>query len=301
MLVKQNNSLLLPRLLGLKDVSPFTLVIDSLAQSSRYYIDELLHRIPQDTFALHLAFEDVTTPPRFNKTINCHGKPLSKIIEQVSRLAETDNEQKGRQSLIFIDNLSYIPIVQLSQFLMSLMRTRAIVVAVYHSENDEFATSSSQAYYPRFLSLLHYVATTTVYVEPETTVDEDTKRYLELLTMTPNFNKTKFRVSIVHKRRSGRGMTANYFIDVAKHDIEYIPPPKLGAGGKDEEDISALQGLATFNLGTTSRQKLEKDSVDLPYFGAQEYGQGGAQGGAIIYEFEKDDDYDEEDPYEDPF
>ena len=27
----------------------------------------------------------------------------------------------------------------------------------------------------------------------------------------------------------------------------------------------------------------------------------GSAGGAIVYEFEKDDDYDEEDPYEDPF
>jgi elongator complex protein 5 len=62
-----------------------------------------------------------------------------------------------------------------------------------------------------------------------------------------------------------------------------------------------LEGLTTFNLGTTERQKLAKDSTELPFYQAQEFGEGAARGGAIVYEFEKDDDFDEEDPFEDPF
>ncbi|GMF02225.1 unnamed protein product [[Candida] boidinii] len=71
-----------------------------------------------------------------------------------------------------------------------------------------------------------------------------------------------------------------------------------GDGGDNDND-SLLKNLTTFNLTTTSRQKLAKDQVELPYLQAQQ--SMGSIAGAIVYEFEKDDDYDEEDPYEDPF
>ena len=66
-----------------------------------------------------------------------------------------------------------------------------------------------------------------------------------------------------------------------------------------QEDESLLKDLTTFNLTTSSKQKLAREQVELPFMQAQE--SLGAAGGAIVYEFEKDDDYDEEDPYEDPF
>ncbi|GMF06039.1 unnamed protein product [[Candida] boidinii] len=71
-----------------------------------------------------------------------------------------------------------------------------------------------------------------------------------------------------------------------------------GDGGDNDND-SLLKNLTTFNLTTTSRQKLAKDQLELPYLQAQK--SMGSIAGAIVYEFEKDDDYDEEDPYEDPF
>ena len=65
------------------------------------------------------------------------------------------------------------------------------------------------------------------------------------------------------------------------------------------EDGAMLEGLTNFNLTTTKKQQIAREQVELPYMEAQE--SLGASGGAIVYEFEKDDDYDEEDPYEDPF
>ena len=44
-------------------------------------------------------------------------------------------------------------------------------------------------------------------------------------------------------------------------------------------------------------QKAARENVALPFLEAQSFN----AGGAIVYEYEKDDDYDEEDPYEDPF
>lgn len=45
--VHRHNEALLPRLLGLKDVSPFILILDSLAQSADPFIREFLHRVPE--------------------------------------------------------------------------------------------------------------------------------------------------------------------------------------------------------------------------------------------------------------
>jgi hypothetical protein len=45
--VHQQKSVILPRLLGLRDHSPFILIIDTIAQSSRYLEAELFHKIPK--------------------------------------------------------------------------------------------------------------------------------------------------------------------------------------------------------------------------------------------------------------
>lgn len=77
----------------------------------------------------------------------------------------------------------------------------------------------------------------------------------------------------------------------------YVPLRK--AKGSTEDDDELLKDLTTFNLGTSSKQRLAKEQVELPFMEAQ--AELGKVGGAIVYQFEKDDDYDEEDPYEDPF
>ena len=43
----QQKSVILPRLLGLRDHSPFILILDTIAQSSRYLEAELFHKIPK--------------------------------------------------------------------------------------------------------------------------------------------------------------------------------------------------------------------------------------------------------------
>jgi elongator complex protein 5 len=115
--------------------------------------------------------------------------------------------------------------------------------------------------------------------------------------LTLGMNSEQFKVELVHSRRSGRAIVASYLLNVKTHEINYI----VKSTATQEEDESLLTDLTSFNLSMTEKQRRDKENVELPYLQAQEVGQGGAQGGAIIYHFEKDDDYDEEDPYEDPF
>ncbi|ANB13345.1 Elongator subunit IKI1 [Sugiyamaella lignohabitans] len=155
---------------------------------------------------------------------------------------------------------------------------------------------------------MSYFATSTIDVTPVAAASQDyhAQQYLRkslsnLLVPNNICNKTVYRVDLVHRRRSGRGISASYSLSATDHSIQYIAPKKAGDEGDAEEDTKLLQGLTTFNLTTSDRQKEARDKVELPFLQAQEVGEGGARGGAVIYEFEKDDDYDEEDPYEDPF
>lgn len=121
----------------------------------------------------------------------------------------------------------------------------------------------------------------------------------QLVLPAASCNRAVFQVVLTHRRKSGRAVEATYIVDSDNHEIEYQIPKKPEEDAAEDEEL--LKGLTTFNLTTTDKQRAAKDKVDLPYLQAQEVGLGGAKGGAIIYEFEKDDDYDEEDPYEDPF
>ena len=62
-----------------------------------------------------------------------------------------------------------------------------------------------------------------------------------------------------------------------------------------------LNNLTTFNLSTTREQRVAKERVELPFIEAQK--NIGSIAGSTVYEFDKDDDYDDDDvdnPYEDP-
>jgi elongator complex protein 5 len=50
---------------------------------------------------------------------------------------------------------------------------------------------------------------------------------------------------------------------------------------------------ATFNLGLTEKQRRDREGVVLPYFDAQ-VEVGGGEGGRILYEMGREDDFDEE-------
>lgn len=63
-----------------------------------------------------------------------------------------------------------------------------------------------------------------------------------------------------------------------------------GGGGGGEED-----GVVdtTFSLGLTEKQRKDREGIVLPYFDAQE-DVGGGEGGRILYEMGREDDFDDE-------
>lgn len=204
------------------------------------------------------------------------------------------------------------------------MAPHSTITAIYHTDvplSEFIIAPGFPSSYPPASTLLNYFATsilsvshyggklstdgsnTSQLIEPDINEEEEFLQQVSTLVLPASCNRPIFRVDLIHRRKSGRGLEATYLVNSDEGRIDYVPERRNGA---DEEDVSedaeeVLKGLTTFNLTTTSKQREARDKVELPFLQAQEVGQGGARGGAIIYEFEKEDDYDEEDPYEDPF
>lgn len=205
--------------------------------------------------------------------------------------------------------MAYIHSETYSKFLLPMMSPTVSIIAVYHTDAP-FSRSifSKSPYFPAPASLLGYFATSIISIHPfdiqtedDYTDNADTLQQVRQFVYPSNSNITKFLVHLIHRRKSGRSIEADYEISFETHTIQYKPEKKQKETSSGDGSEELLKGLTTFNLTTTENQRIAREKVDLPYLQAQEVGEGGAKGGAIIYEFEKDDDYDEEDPYEDPF
>lgn len=72
------------------------------------------------------------------------------------------------------------------------------------------------------------------------------------------------------------------YVQAGKIDVKGIPGGEVGEGEEVE---------TTFSLGLTEKQRRDREGVVLPYFDAQE---GGGEGGRILYEMGREDDFDEE-------
>lgn len=119
------------------------------------------------------------------------------------------------------------------------------------------------------------------------------------------------------RRKSGRGVKDVFVLStsVARHaTLEGIlrgePGEKLcllddhplyaslattETGIKDNEMEGTRDGEVemTFSMGLTDKQRRDRDGVVLPYFDAQK-GEGSGDGGKILYEMDRVDDFDEE-------
>lgn len=71
----------------------------------------------------------------------------------------------------------------------------------------------------------------------------------------------------------------------------FAVPEEGGGGGQDAEGDELAE--TTFSLGLTDKQRRDREGVVLPYFDAQE-DVGGGEGGRILYEMGREDDFDDE-------
>ncbi|CDH15154.1 related to Elongator complex protein 5 [Zygosaccharomyces bailii ISA1307] len=298
--LNSNATILLKRVLNLSEYSPLILCIDSIAQSARHLIDEILYNANSNSAlcVVYVSFESVNCPSYATHFIDVELVGMSKLAQTVSSYLPSSSAVAGAKSLVIIDSMNYIPKTHISQFMASVGSRHATVLGVYHRDLPEVADIELE-HYPSSLSLLFFMATTVLEVNPilnKEVDEEEVKEDLERTLIPRSLNNARFLLTLTNRRKSGRSLIHKFYVDSSKHFYETVMDPNHHM--KDsEENPEALQDLTTFNLSTSAKQKLAKESVNLPFLEAQSF----STGGAIVYQFEKDDDYDEEDSYEDPF
>lgn len=104
------------------------------------------------------------------------------------------------------------------------------------------------------------------------------------------------------RRRSGRAVVERFVLAPAAHGTAaagalsllsdhplFAAPPGPDDDQGEDEDLAET----TFNLGLTEKQRKDRDGIVLPYFDAQK-DIGGGEGGRILYEMGREDDFDDE-------
>lgn len=295
----QPSLVLLNRILNLRDGLPFILVVDSLLQSSYYLVKEFLIN-NSDGEIIYLSFETVNRPQFVTHFIDCTTLEIGNIPNTVrSCVSPSKGVNVAKKSLVIVDSLNFIPSQQLSQFVSSLITPSTVLLGVYH--NDMITRNSSNPNYPSPITLLSYIASSVLEVEPHFKPDVDHEQLDNdinrlKIPLIPEINSSTYKLKLTNRRKSGRSVSYILIADSAAHSYQVY---KEAEPSNAVEDESLLKDLTTFNLTTNSKNKLAKEQVELPYMEAQT--EMGTVSSAIVYEFEKDDDYDEEDPYEDPF
>ncbi|CCK70022.1 Elongator subunit IKI1 KNAG_0D02730 [Huiozyma naganishii CBS 8797] len=304
----QNPSVLLKRVLNLTDNSFFILCIDNLAQTSQGIVQEVIHyRDSVEGNVIFVSFCTAEKPSYATHFIDVTAiGGLEKVVDQVHSYLPSPRGtvKSNKKFLILIDSLNYMPRTKLAQFISSLGSPYAIILATYHREMLESHMHVTQEYnntsnYPSGLELLQFMATSIITTNPilPSTLDDSGELHdqLDSLRIPRGLNQPRFEITLVNRRKSGRSVTYNFLVDTDTH--QYDLATKENDTSAEQETPEMLQDLTTFNLSTSTKQKQAKEQVNLPFLEAQSFG----TGGAIVYEYEKDDDYDEEDPYEDPF
>lgn len=368
-----NDTLVIERVLSLKDQSPFILIQDNFTQSSKLLINEILTRcsflrsklnfnnascftnignliylgyetpfipgyIREDDLFIDCLSEDGDTEfgicsiiqkveQYLNESIHasCPQETINTSPSKENDLEMTSkssilqvlnqNTSQKKKTLIIIDSLNYIKFSSLVSALLSglaqLNRNNNLtIIATLHGSIVETSlvlnsNANEISLYPSKENLLNFLATTVLNVNyyfennpssiDEEQINSDFKgRFYPSLQL----NKYIFEVNLIKFKKTGKKVQYDFVIDTDSHKIvlrKGLQKTENDQAEKNEEDL--LRGLSTFNLNTSLKQQKAREQVDLPFLDAQSF----QNGGAIVYQFEKDDDYDEEDPYEDPF
>lgn len=331
-----NSLVLLNRILTLKEQTPFILVLDNIIQSSYYLTQEVIRRVSEGNNSsnsnngieiIYLSFETINKPKLIKPLnfIDCLNLSLAQIKEKLD--SRITNDTLNKRKLIIVDSFNYINQDDLNNFISILSVSNTTTIygvfnlslpssGIIHTTNENNTNinkhnNNNNPNKPNFLSILKFISTIIFEVKvaetKNSTIDEEEidEFFRKFELPLHHSNKKLFEIELNYRRKSGRSLVYHYIMDCENDKIEIKinnnnndENDNYGDGGDNDND-SLLKNLTTFNLTTTSRQKLAKDQVELPYLQAQQ--SMGSIAGAIVYEFEKDDDYDEEDPYEDPF
>ncbi|KAH8205201.1 hypothetical protein TruAng_000613 [Truncatella angustata] len=321
--------LLFQKLLNLRDsASPLTLVLDTLEQSGRPVLHEFIARAKVSrSKIIYLSFGTLRKPTDVEIFVRARGKSLdslrSEIVSQYPKAGAAGAAGAGGKVLLIIDTLN--PLCgtapsHLPQFLSSLITGPAVsLVGLYHTDVPAVLPRTFGEYEPHPLTVLSHLATAILRVgslhqaakrrearnrslaEPEWGLHEGREGVLIGLKGDRGA-ADGLVVEMEIRRRSGRSVGEKFVL---------ITGEKLGLGGAsrisllkdhamfrdpaadEDEAKEGDEAETTFSLGLTEKQRKDREGIVLPYFDAQT-DIGAGEGGRILYEMGREDDFDDE-------
>ena len=228
------------------------------------------------------------------------------------------------EAVVIIDSLNALASSahqSLATFLSGIITPVVSIVSVYHTDVPIILPKSFNEYEPHPYTILCHLATAVLkvsslqqeisrqkarnrsLVEPEWGLREDREGVIVGLTGPSKEEDAKgIVIDMELRRRSGRAVSERFILApadastrsglgklslLADHAMFTSPDDAEQADGNEEQPES------TFNLGLTEKQRKDREGIVLPYFDAQT-DIGGGQGGRILYEMGREDDFDDE-------
>ncbi|EPS40698.1 hypothetical protein H072_5425 [Dactylellina haptotyla CBS 200.50] len=177
---RTHNLLLGTRLLCQRGTpSPFTLVLDSLEQSSVPLVEEYISRAKLIRVnIIYVSFVTIRPPKDVSKVIKARGESLDALQKKIIAATSSDKPTeatKGIQNLVVIDSTNSLVSlsseggsknsISLAYFLSSLLTPSVSILATYHTDIPRIETSTTgNAYSPDPIELLKYLCTTLITV-----------------------------------------------------------------------------------------------------------------------------------------
>lgn len=284
--------ILLKRILSLRESTPFFLALDTVNQVHKPLTDEFISLARQQNPSLPVTFVSFETASTCKPAYLNESDIFVKLYDNKATVQEVASRLSGAstKNLIIVDSFNYINKKDVLTFLSVLSNPHNVLYGVYHV--DVPPTESRE---PSILSHLDFLCSVILDVKHLNISESDYFSHLDSPVFPLHASMAQFLIDLTYRRKSGRELKYSYKIDTQKHEYTHQTEEEP----ENPEDESLLEGLTTFNLTTNDKQKKQREKVDLPFMEAQTAL--GSVGSAIVYTFEKDDDYDEEDPYEDPF
>lgn len=218
-----------------------------------------------------------------------------------------------------MNSLSSTATQSLAIFLSSIITPVVSIVGVYHTDVPVILPKSSNEYEPHPFRLLCHLATAILtlsnlrqeierqkarnrsVVEPEWGLKEHREGILiGLAEKSKSEDDAGVVISMELRRRSGRAVDEKFILMPAAaaksrlgklclltdHTMFRKPDAERGDEGEEQPE-------STFNLGLTEKQRKDREGIVLPYFDAQT-DIGAGEGGRILYEMGREDDFDDE-------
>ncbi|KAG5915882.1 hypothetical protein E4U61_004166 [Claviceps capensis] len=328
---RSHSLLLLQKLLNLRDAaSPLTLILDSLEQPAQPVLEEFVTRAKiAKAKVILLSFATVAKPTDVDILVKAAGRDLGVVTKElvahypVATAAQTPSQR----AVVIVDSLNHLAssaVSAMPSFLTGIITPAISVLSIYHTDVPVVLPRSSNEYEPHPFTMLSHLATAILRLsslsqeidrqgarnravqEPEWGLKEHREGVIKGLASKSASSSVVIDMEL--RRRSGRTVSEKFVLQrgegtaghgfaksgtgklmlLTDHDVFKAPDANGTGEGEGEEGPES-----TFDLGLTEKQRRDREGIVLPYFDAQT-DIGAGEGGRILYEMGREDDFDDE-------